>query len=353
MNNSITRFSSDEQFYMPFIDYRKLKEIENSNKKVSSILSSLKLTPPRPIQENLNDRTRFSYFEPVTSIDNKTYFIKIKLFDDTYINNYFFKNKSLGDALRNNPSQKLNKYTPKLIEGTHEYLLYEYIPGNNFGNRYYYQPSFVNISDLSNLFAIIEAISEFPISFLPQEYERHGWPYMKFHIFKEGKILPMEEIYNTLFSPQEYSFITSLFENKNVESIVEKETHYLSHNDFQPTNFINRNSYIQIVDWDNSGIDHKFYDLVKFYIVHYRKRKIQKMIFDYALQKVAQNREDKIIFFSSLIARSIVECTALLHQEKIDKLNRHKTTILKQRILENRVVDTKYWITQLSTLLQQ
>ena len=352
MNNPNQSLSSDEQFYMPFVNYRALKNIESAHQKVKYILSSLKLMPPRPILDNLNDRTRFSYFEPVTSTKNVKYFIKIKLFEDKYINNYFYKNKVLGDALRNNPLQKLNHYTPSLIEGTQDYLLYKYAQGNNYGNRYYYQPSFIVMNDLPKLFQIINAVNEFPISLLPKNYEVHGWPYMMFHIYKEGEITQREIEYKELFTSREYSFISSLFYNKKLEQIVKTNSYNLSHNDFQPTNFINRDTFIQIVDWDNSGIDHKFYDLVKFYIVHYRKRKIQKVIFDFALQNVAKTKEDKVIFFASLIARSMVECTALMKEEKINLLNHHKTMILKQEILKTRIMDTKYWIAQLSTLLQ-
>ncbi|MBI4973262.1 hypothetical protein HZC27_01495 [Candidatus Roizmanbacteria bacterium] len=336
---------------MPFVNYRALKNIESAHQKVKHILSSLKLTPPRPILDNLNDRTRFSYFEPVTSAKNVKYFIKIKLFEDKYINNYFYKNKVLGDALRNNQLQKLNRYTPTLIEGTGDYLIYKYVQGNNYGNRYYYQPSFIVMNDLPNLFQIINAVNEFPISLLPKDYEVHGWPYMMFHIYKEGEITEREIEYKKLFSSREYSFISSLFYNKKLEQIVKTNSDNLSHNDFQPTNFINRGTFIQIVDWDNSGIDHKFYDLVKFYIVHYRKRKIQKVIFDFALQKVVKTKEDKIIYFASLIARSIVECTALIKEKGSDIRQGKQISLLKQNILKTRIIDTKYWISQLSKII--
>lgn len=351
MNNPSQNLSPDEQFYMPFVDYRAFKNIESAHLKVKHILTSLKLTPPRPILDNLNDRTRFSYFEPVTSTNNVTYFIKIKLFEDKYINNYFFKNKALGDALRNNPLQKLNHYTPTLVEGTQDYLLYTYVLGNNYGNRYHYQPSYIGMNDIPKLFQIIKAVNDFPISLLPKDYEVHGWPYMMFHIYKEGKIMQMEIEYKKLFTSREYSFISSLFYDKKLEQIVRTNTQNLSHNDFQPTNFINRETFIQIVDWDNSGIDHKFYDLVKFYLVHYRKRSLQKKIFNYTLNNVVKDAADEIIFLASLITRSIVECTYLILQNKKDVLENKTTIKLKQEILRNRIIDTKYWTKILITLL--
>ena len=338
--------TSHQVFDLPFIDYPSINKIDRFENKVRTIQKHLHVSPLQPIKITLSDNTKVHYSGLVRNQNNTLFFLKIRLFDDAYVNNHFYKNKILGEILNKFPDISLNSFTPALIEGTDDYLLYQYTPGKHIGERDGYNQTKYRKSHTKTLIDILQSILDFPIELLPDNFERHGWSYIKFNIVVGGNFENSLHEFERYFNTHELESIQLLLTNKKYQDLVDEKSVYLSHCDFQPTNVLKYQNRFHLVDWDASGIDHKFYDLIKFYLVHYRKPRLQDYFFHEALKQIGIKDNEMIVLLLALISRSIFECKIL-----INILSNKQSTdyLLLKHIMDMRVKHVKIWIQQLNS----
>ncbi len=339
------------QYSIPTIDYHQIKDPESSQRKVVNILKKLNLTPSRSVAMVIKDKTRIHYTDAVTDKQGRQYFIKIKLFKDELNNYHLYKNKVINEILINHPDLKLNAFTPRLVAYDDDFLLYEYVKGVNLGTRRFYNVIKAKLTDIPAITDIIQAVVEFPSSLLPGDFEKHGWHFLMFQLFVETRYEKDKHIFLQYFTKRELELIEGLKNNQQLQSLVEKNAIYFSHGDFKPSNLLKSRDTINAIDWDLSSIGIKYYDLVKFYLVSYRKPLLKKTFLEEGLRKIKFSENDRILLILTLFCLLFLECKVLIDRLNSDYNGKKKDFNVMKRLFAAKLVDAKYYLNELYKLI--
>lgn len=247
-----------------------IEDKRQAKEKVLKILKKLKLTPCDSIDKALNDPTVRAYLGKVKDQKGQKYFLKVRVQDLESEKRFFWKSYFLGKILNENPSLSFNKKTPKLVDSSFgkdiDYLLHEFVKGEDLGTRSYYDVIRLKMNEIDEVLYIIKALLEIPANFFPKDFDRKGTPFFieKFEgglISGMGKYLEKKEL-------QKLKGLCHL-------SLLDKYLNFFSHGDFKPNNFIRMKRGLYVVDFEITSISNQFFDFFSIWGYAVRKPRWQ------------------------------------------------------------------------------
>lgn len=274
--------------------------ISDIKEKINKFLNNKKWQILTPLDEIFADPTRRTCFSIITDAKGIKYFLKIRTLDMDFDKKAFEKQLNLGNVLNSHPEILLNKYTPKLIDGglgEIDYLLYEYIEGENLGSRTDYGILKLNQHHIKELFDIMISLWNFPVNLLSSNYEKRGGDYYKYLLtFASGE----QEL-------KKYLEIDW--------SLLDKETKFYSQGDFKPNNFIKTAQGLMIVDFEQASISNPLADIVSFLAYIINNPKFRQDLIDNLLlllkQHFGNDAKYKKLFDDLMLIHVVFEYNAL------------------------------------------
>lgn len=309
-------------------DYKK-QNLDKLIVKITHILNNLHLKPIHPLLDDLLDTTKAHFSSIVESSDNKNtkYFIKIILKEDDLMKKMILDNRMLGEILKKNKEIELSHYTPELVDSGTSYLLYEFIQGRNIGSRYN-DSSIMTVTENDQIISILKSIQYFDLSLISTKIESYGRDFFQFYISHNSYLINDDSVYKEYIDDKTIQVIKKLSNDQKVLALIDKNVHYLAHNDFRPANIINADGVMKIIDWDLYGKGVKFHDVARFYNFYYSDRTIQKAYLN-IWQNEKMTMEEQVLLFVWLTLESFHETNMVIHRLNDDPSNENLKIIKK------------------------
>lgn len=260
--------------------------IVNIKNKVKEFLNERRFTKYEDIDAVFTDPTRRAYYSTVEDQKGEKFFIKIRALDLDFDKRSFEKQKVIGTILRNNPELVLNTFTPKLIESSNnevDFLLYEYIEGDNLGSRDGYAISKLTNRDVVEVLAILKAMFDFPVNLLPESFEKRGKKYYQDFLLYAN---PAKQIDEKLGIDWE---------------VFDKSTTYLTHGDFKPNNFLRTKNGLIVLDFEQASISNIYADFIRIWAAEIRNLSFKDKLMEAFIREFKLNERDKLFHDMKLI----------------------------------------------------
>lgn len=319
---------------------------------VLQILKKLKLTPQKPVEQVLKDKTRKSYSAVVYDQNKRKRFIKIRTSADLQQKQFFAQSYWLVLALKTYQS-RLYYLTPKLLDGelgnSADFLLYEYSEGINMGSRTCHDVFKFRQEDLNKIIHIQRAICEIDRNLLPPQFLRRRSDFFRYLILED---VPFDATkLATVYSNQQIHQLRNLAEDKQLARLLNQSATTLQHGDFQAPNFIKTNAgRLIILDFDQSSLTNRFYDVAYFYNHAFRKPHLQKQLLQKMVDISALTAEEKILFYFNRLVTSFVWVKQHLAKQDWYRQQQVKDLAIRQHAFRLRVTDTKQLLNKLVSL---
>ncbi|MBL7159269.1 phosphotransferase [Candidatus Microgenomates bacterium] len=285
-----------------------IKDKKIAKKRVSRVLKELELTPCNPINKVLNNQTLRAYLGQVQDKKGNSFFLKVRVQDFESQKKYFRKSHFLGKILNKNPHFSFNKKTPRLLSSKFgsniDYLLYEYVKGDNLGTRRFYDVIRLRMTEIDGVLYILKALLEIPIKAFPKAYDKGGTSFLKAK-FQDCAALGVDKFL------EKAEFIK--LKKISRLPLFDKYTRFFCHGDFKPNNFIRTQKGIFVVDFETSLISNQFFDFFSIWAYAIRKPRWRKTLMKRFLEEYQfRSREEHILFEAEKILFLVFEIGSVL-----------------------------------------
>lgn len=302
-----------------------IEDKERAKKVVLKVFKKLRVVPCGSVDKALADPTVRAYLGAVKDKKGRKFFLKVRVQDVGNLRRYFWKSYILGKILNKNPHLPFNKKTPKLLASSFgqnvDYLLYQYVKGENLGTRVYYDVIRLKMQEIDEILYILKVFLEIPARLFPKSYDRKGTSFFKekFKSFLNlgiGKYLKKKEI-------QKLKKICQL-------SVLDQYLKFFSHGDFKPNNLIRTKKGIVVVDFEASSISNQFFDFLSIWGYAARKHRWRRSLMKRFLgQYQFKNREGWVLFEAEKVLFLMYEFGSLLGYLK-KNLNKTGISVAKR-----------------------
>ncbi len=317
----------------------------SARERVERVLKKLKLVSVVPVHKVLGDHTKKSFSAPVVDVRGRRFFLKVRLMDNPVEKIFFFTSYTVGNILKKY-NLPLKRYTPTLLDaelGEIDWLLFEYVEGQEMGSRKYYDVFKFKRDDVKQIIEILRCIMDFPINLLPKGFRKSGGDFFEHLILRE---VPFdEEKLLRYFSSSELSLIKEISMDKKILNLFEESASFFQHGDFDPRNFIKRGDNLFILDFDQARITNKFFDVAFFQQNAFRKPRIRDLVLNGFLRFCKISEKERFILDLMLFAFNFLEIRIFLNREHIYK--QKVDYKIRQRITEKRVILCKNLLARL------
>lgn len=225
--------------------------------------------------------------------------MKVRVQDLESEKRFFWKSYLLGKVLNENPGLSFNKKTPRLASSSFgediDYLLHEFIKGEDLGTRSYYDVIRLRMSEIDEVVYILKSLLEIPVKLFPKDFDRKGTPFFK-ESFEGTLKAGMEKHLNK----REVRTLRKICQLPLLDASLK----FFSHGDFKPNNFIRTHQVdgqakksLYVIDFEITSITNQFYDFFSIwgYAIRkplWRRTLMAKFLKEYQLR----DREEQTLF---------------------------------------------------------
>lgn len=330
------------------VSYQSKKQILENKRKVIKLLEKLNLTPTQSVDRIIRDKTRVNCALIVKSKqNNKLFFIKVRLFDDSIQDQNFVASQLVGALLNAHPEYLISKHTPILINSDDDFLLYEILDAEsiNLGSRVSHDLIKANIKEAHDGITLISSILSINPETLDGKIRRYDTNHLRYMIFDDYGFDKKQLL--SMYSRWELEMIQKIGQSVNLATTVDLDCKFLTHGDFQWPNLMRTRGTVFVVDWDTAGIGTRFYDFVKLYNHSYRKPAIQRKIIS-SMNELCKSRPKlRLVMTYCLLSQTFLWTKVMASVMMSEHFYKRKDARFIKIIHEQRVINVKKYVSKL------